>query len=208
MSHVGVVICSAIAFGFIPTKSCSPNFFEPGALPSCFQEDLEPGAPCCSRESNMGWRYFLYTLSAITLFVFFLRAIVFRLKESPKFLIYQDRDAEAVGVVQHIAKKNGRPCNLTLADFERLTGEGDSIGSGSTDSDRKAKQLALSRKEQIFAAINKYSVLLGGWRMANGETHDISLVDLYLRFRGIYGCSVFNGYTVFSFRNIFCNSFN
>ncbi|KAI0513188.1 membrane transporter [Xylaria bambusicola] len=163
---VGVVICSAIAFGFIPTKSCSPNFSEPGALPSCFQEDLEPGVACCSRESNMGWRYFLYTLGAITLFVFFLRAVIFRLKESPKFLIYQDRDAEAIEVVQHIAKKNGRSCNLTLEDFERLTGEDDSIGSASTNSSGKTKQLVLTRKEQVFAAINKYSVLFSGWQMA------------------------------------------
>ncbi|KAI1368963.1 membrane transporter [Xylaria arbuscula] len=160
---VGVVICSAIAFGFIPTKSCSPNFSEPNPLPSCFQADLEPGAPCCSRESNMGWRYFLYTLGAITLFVFFLRAAIFQLKESPKFLIYKGRDAEAVSVIEYVARKNGRPCNLTLADLERLTDEDASIGSSSTAG---PKHIVLTRKEKIFAEMNKYSVLFKGWQMA------------------------------------------
>ncbi|TRX97531.1 hypothetical protein FHL15_001809 [Xylaria flabelliformis] len=129
---LGVVICSAIAFGFIPNRSCSPNFSEANPLPSCFKEGLEPGAPCCSRESNMGWRYFLYTLGAITLFVLFLRSAVFRLKESPKYLICKGRDAEAVAVVQHISKKNGIPCNLTLEHLKQLTSEEDSMDTSST----------------------------------------------------------------------------
>ncbi|KAI1354306.1 major facilitator superfamily domain-containing protein [Xylaria sp. FL0043] len=162
---IGVVLCSAIAFGFIPTRSCSPNFSEANPLPSCFQKDLEPGAPCCSRESNMGWRYFLYTLGGLTLLVFFLRAVIFRLKESPKFLIYKDRDEEAIEVVHYIAKKNGRPCGLTLTDFERLTDEDASIGTASTG-EITAKQLVLTRKEKIFYAVNKYSALFDGWQMA------------------------------------------
>ncbi|KAI0424898.1 membrane transporter [Xylaria sp. FL1042] len=161
---IGVVLCSAIAFGFIPTRSCSPNFSEPNPLPSCFKKGLEPGSPCCSRESNMGWRYFLYTLSSLTLLVFFLRAVFFRLKESPKFLIYKDRDAEAIEVIHYIAKKNGRPCSLTLADFQRLTGEDASIGVSSTG-DISAKQMVLSRTQKVFYAVNKYKVLFEGWQM-------------------------------------------
>lgn len=111
----------------------------------------------------MGWRYFLYTLGATTLLVFFLRAVVFRLKESPKFLIYKGRDAEAVAVIEHIAKENGRPCNLTLADLKRLTDEDASIGSSSTAG---PKQIVLTQKEKVFAELNKYSVLFSGWQMA------------------------------------------
>ncbi|KAI1294012.1 MFS general substrate transporter [Xylaria venustula] len=161
---IGVVLCSAIAFGFIPTRSCSPNFSEPNPLPSCFKKGLQPGTPCCSRESNMGWRYFLYTLGSLTLFVFFLRAIIFRLKESPKFLVYKNRDAEAVEVIHYIAKKNKRSCNLTLADLDRLTDEDDSIGSSSTDSD--TKQLIKSRTQKIYSAIDNYKILFNSWQVA------------------------------------------
>ncbi|KAI1428829.1 MFS general substrate transporter [Xylaria sp. FL1777] len=162
---IGVVLCSAIAFGFIPTRSCSPNFSEPNPLPSCFKEDLEPGTPCCSRELNMGWRYFLYTLGSLTLLIFFLRAAIFQLKESPKFLLCKDRDADAIEVIHYIAKKNGHSCNLSLVDFERLTGEDDSIGSSSTASDRNSKHLVLSRTQRIFSAVNRYRMLFDGWQM-------------------------------------------
>ncbi|KAJ2990904.1 hypothetical protein NUW58_g2731 [Xylaria curta] len=161
---IGVVVCSAIAFGFIPTRSCSPNFSEPDPLPSCFKAGLEPGAPCCSRESNMGWRYFLYTLGAITLSVLVLRSAVFRLKESPKFLLCSGRDAEAVEVVRYIANKNGRPCNLTLADLERLTREEDSVGSSSTAGDRGVRKP--SWKEKALFGGNRYMLLFNSWQMA------------------------------------------
>ncbi|KAI1816383.1 MFS general substrate transporter [Poronia punctata] len=163
---LGVVLCSAIAFGFIPTRSCSPNFSEPNPLPSCFKPNLEPGAPCCSRETNQGWRYFLFTLGGITLFVFFLRTIVFRLRESPKYLIYKGRDADAVQVIQHIAKVNGRTCNLTMADFERLTTctkDDSSVGSGTVTG--AAGQLCTSWQSKISSTLKGYKMLFKGWQM-------------------------------------------
>ncbi|KAI0860327.1 major facilitator superfamily domain-containing protein [Xylaria cubensis] len=163
---LGVVICSAIAFGFIPNRSCSPNFSEANPLPSCFKAGLEPGAPCCSRESNMGWRYFLYTLGAITLFVLFLRSAVFRLKESPKYLICKGRDAEAVAVVQHIAKKNGIPCNLTLEHLKQLTSEEDSMDTSSTMVNPGMKRMVVSGGEKAVAAVDRYKMLFNSWPMA------------------------------------------
>ncbi|KAI0552731.1 major facilitator superfamily domain-containing protein [Xylaria curta] len=163
---LGVVICSAIAFGFIPNRSCSPNFSEANPLPSCFKVGLEPGAPCCSRESNMGWRYFLYTLGAITLFVLFLRSAVFRLKESPKYLICKGRDAEAVEVVQYIAKKNGIPCNLTLEHLKQLTSEEDSMDTSSTLVNPGMKHMVVSGGEKAVAAVDRYKLLFNSWQMA------------------------------------------
>lgn len=75
----------------------------------------------------MGWRYLLFTLGGITLAVFCVRFFVFKFRESPKFLIYKGQDAEAISVIQHIAKVNGKECGLTLADFEALTSESDSM---------------------------------------------------------------------------------
>ncbi|KAI1267466.1 MFS general substrate transporter [Xylariaceae sp. FL1019] len=158
---IGVVICSAIAFGFIPYKSCSPNFSEPNPLPSCFAADLAPGAECCSRGSNMGWRYFLFTLGGITLLVFFLRFVVFSFHESPKFLIYKGRDDEAIQVVQHIAQKNKTTSNLTLADFERLTAEDSSVG---TTSSTGGVKLAKEKMKTTFD-LERYRMLFSGWTM-------------------------------------------
>jgi MFS family permease len=62
---LGVVICSVIAYGFIPNYSCSPNFSEGDrALPSC--NAVRAGEACCSKASNMGWRYLLFTLGGIS----------------------------------------------------------------------------------------------------------------------------------------------
>lgn len=109
---------SAIAFGFIPVYSCSPNFSEANPLPSC--SNAAPGAECCSRSSNMGWRYFLFTTGAISLLVFFLRFFVFTFKETPKFLIYRGRDDEAIATMQHIAKDKKKPCSITKELFESV----------------------------------------------------------------------------------------
>ena len=71
----------------------------------------------------MGWRYTLLCLGAICLAIFFLRFVVFRFQESPKFLIYRGRDDKAVVVLQKIAKFNGRESSITLERFEALTNE-------------------------------------------------------------------------------------
>lgn len=48
---IGVVICSVIAYGFIPNYSCSPNFSEgEKALPSC--NSVSTGRPCCTKTTN------------------------------------------------------------------------------------------------------------------------------------------------------------
>ncbi|KAF2682178.1 MFS general substrate transporter [Lentithecium fluviatile CBS 122367] len=92
---IGLVVYSAIA----------PNFSEAGPLAAC--NAVAGGERCCAEADNMGWRYLLYTLGSVTLCVSFLRFIVFQFQKSPKFLIYRGRDAEAVQVLQHVAKMNG-----------------------------------------------------------------------------------------------------
>lgn len=47
------------------------------------------------------------------------RIFVIRLKETPKFLIAEAKDAEAVAVLHHIAHKYSRPCSLTLDQLTR-----------------------------------------------------------------------------------------
>lgn len=103
---VGVVICSALAYAWIPSFSCNVG------LKSC--RHVSAGEACCTKADNHGWRYFLFTLGGITLVVFFLRFVVFRFQESPKYLLHRQKDAEAVRVMQEIARYNNRTSAITL----------------------------------------------------------------------------------------------
>ncbi|KAH8785213.1 major facilitator superfamily domain-containing protein [Diaporthe sp. PMI_573] len=125
-----IPIDTTITLEFIPQNKrfllTTLSIFQPigvNPLKSCNAPDLEAGAPCCGRDNNMGWRYLLFTLGAITLAVFFLRCFVFRFRESPKFLVYKGQDGEAIKVVHHIANTNGTVCRLSLEHFEALSGE-------------------------------------------------------------------------------------
>ncbi|KAH8172437.1 major facilitator superfamily protein [Sarocladium implicatum] len=162
---IGVVICSAIAFGFIPVYACSPNFSEEGALPSC---NIDDTVECCSRSQNMGWRYLLFTIGGITLFVFIARFFIFNFRETPKYLIYKGRDDEALNTVRHIAEVNKKPCGLTLASFEAIQREHDSISSGSIHKPvlgSGAKQMKVSFRDKLALESDRYMMLFSSWTM-------------------------------------------
>jgi len=163
---IGVVICSAIAYGFIPKYSCDPNFSEENPLISCNDPEAVPGQPCCGKSNNMGWRYLMFTMGAITLGVFFLRFVVFNFRESPKFLVYRGQDEKAIGVLEHIAKTNKRPCGVSLADFEALTAESDSQTSGEELLGTGAKQLKASWGTKIKVELARYKLLFKDFQMA------------------------------------------
>ena len=62
---------------------------------------------------NIGWRYFVYTMGALTFSMFLCRFLIFELFESPKFLLSRGRQAEAVAVVHGMAFKNKTTTWLT-----------------------------------------------------------------------------------------------
>ncbi|OAL03813.1 MFS general substrate transporter [Phaeosphaeriaceae sp. SRC1lsM3a] len=163
---LGVVICSAIAYGFIPKYSCSPNFSEQNPLPSC--NNVGPGTECCTKASNMGWRYLLFTLGGITLLVFFLRFVIFRFQESPKFLLYRGRDDKAIQVLHNVAKFNKRTCSLTLEHLEALERDFDSIHSGNSIKPMLgggAKQLQTTWMEKIKLEGDRFKILFSSVQM-------------------------------------------
>ncbi|KAI5970737.1 FGR2 [Candida margitis] len=98
---IGQVIAVALAFAFLPNNSCD-------------------SADNCPSHINRGWRYVYYTNGSIVLFMSILRLTVVSLKETPKFLVSNNRDAEAVEILHHIATKYNRKCSLTLDDLESL----------------------------------------------------------------------------------------
>lgn len=110
---IGVVVASGIAYGTTAKWRCGAE------LPSC--KAVGAGEACCTVSSNMGWRYNLIVLGAMTLFIFFLRYFVFRFHESPKFLLSRGREAEAIAVLHRIAKFNkAPPPTLTLEMFHAI----------------------------------------------------------------------------------------
>ncbi|KAF8823535.1 hypothetical protein HHX47_DHR10000292 [Lentinula edodes] len=66
---------------------------------------------------------FSYTLGAITFLMWFLRYFVFNLQESPKYLLAKGRDEDALKVLEHIARVNGKVLSLTLDQLQTVSGE-------------------------------------------------------------------------------------
>lgn len=159
---IGVVVCSAIAYGFIPKYGCQPDFTRPNALKSC--KLVPAGTPCCSKADNMGWRYLLYTLGGITLFVFFARFVLFRFQESPKFLVYRGNDEKAVKVLDHIAKFNGVTNNVTLEAFHQIEEEHNLTLSGS-ELGAVSKRIHLTYKQKFLREIGRYKMLFSSRQM-------------------------------------------
>lgn len=95
---IGQVVVAALALAYLPRWSCT--------------EDE------CPDPRNNGWRYCFYTSGSIVLFLAVARVTVIDLDETPKFLVSNKRDAEAVQVLQGIANKYGRQCSLTVEKLE------------------------------------------------------------------------------------------
>ncbi|KAL8805288.1 MAG: hypothetical protein Q9182_002056 [Xanthomendoza sp. 2 TL-2023] len=166
---IGVVVCSGIAYGFVPKYACGNGGLgaDGELLKACSQ--VAAGEPCCDKASNMGWRYLLFTLGAICLCIFFLRFVVFHFQESPKFLLYRGKDEKAVKVLHHIAKFNGRESSITMAVFDALTNEDSSVGSGDTGSPilgAGSKQGTRSFGEKVKVELVRYKMLFANATMA------------------------------------------
>jgi MFS family permease len=97
---IGQTVAVVLAYAYLPKYSCEG-----------------PIGNCPSSE-NHGWRYMYYTNGSIVLFLAILRLTVIRLRETPKFLVANNRDADAVANLQSIAEKYNRKCSLTLDQLE------------------------------------------------------------------------------------------
>lgn len=107
--------------------------------------------PCCLSEKNRGWRYFIFTMGIITLFMFFCRFFLFHLFESPKFLLSRGRQAEAAHVVHGLAYHNHSKTWLTEELLEEL--------GGGPDSSRKMSVAELQKRTLSKFSFNKVEQL-------------------------------------------------
>ena len=101
---IGQVVASLICWAFLAKYSCDT-------------ERVGIDGYRCDRNTNPGWRYSMYTLGAMMLFLWGLRFFILPMQESPKFLVSIGQDEEAVRVIHEVARKNGRTSSLTV---ERL----------------------------------------------------------------------------------------
>ncbi|KAL0579739.1 hypothetical protein V5O48_002233 [Marasmius crinis-equi] len=127
---LGQLVVSLLAWPFIANFSCDVS------------------ATSCSRSENMGWRYLLFTLGALTLCLWALRFFVFKLVESPRFLVGIGKDAEAVEVIKKVAEFNSTTTSLTV---EQLTNAGKvSLGEGVGGTQTGSKRRTLLSRTSVF----------------------------------------------------------
>lgn len=118
---LGQVLASLIAWAFIANYTCEGS----NVAGSTNQADFGG----CLAADNKGWRYTFYTLGALTFVMFICRFVIFQLPESPKFLVAQGRDAEAVRTLREIAQRNGKTLGDDVISVAILrTAAGEEVG--------------------------------------------------------------------------------
>ncbi|KAI9682203.1 MAG: hypothetical protein M1817_000257 [Caeruleum heppii] len=139
---IGQLVASLIAWALIPNFSCNSE------LPSC--GNAGPGVECCGKSNNMGWRYFVLVLGAITMLMFICRFFLFHLFESPKFLLSRGRQAEAVATVHGMAYKNGSKTWLTEEILNEIGGDPEVVSKTKMSTGEIVKrQLSAFSKERV-----------------------------------------------------------
>lgn len=99
---VGYTVTGLIAWGFMSNYSCAP--------------DLTTAE--CTRGKNMGWRYLHFTCGALVLVLAAARVFLFKMVQTPRWLISQNRDEEVIKILNDISLKYGKPHNLTLEELQ------------------------------------------------------------------------------------------
>lgn len=105
-------------------------------------------APVCTKENNMGWRYLVLTLGALTFIMFCARSLLFHLYESPKFLLSRGREEEAVASVHGIAYKNRTKTWLTNDILNEIGGH----------PEKKEEEQKPSYTEIMMRLLSKFSM--------------------------------------------------
>ncbi|EAU30752.1 conserved hypothetical protein [Aspergillus terreus NIH2624] len=152
--NLGQLIVSLLAWVFLANYSCPTD-----ATPET-----------CVRRENMGWRYTLITLGALSLAFTFIRIFVFRLPETPRYLLSQGKDQAAVDAVNYVARQNGKEEPLTigmLRDIDYRLGtaspEREATGLSTTEIIRENfKDFRGSHYQALFATrqLSRHTILV------------------------------------------------
>ncbi|GAA5988837.1 hypothetical protein JCM10908_006191 [Rhodotorula pacifica] len=83
---------------------------------SCTRAATETVETCDVATQNVGWRYMLGALAIVSAVLCTARVLMFRLHESPKFLVASNRPSAAVVTLRRISKFNGDQSLWALSD--------------------------------------------------------------------------------------------
>ncbi|EWY92140.1 hypothetical protein FOYG_09035 [Fusarium oxysporum NRRL 32931] len=72
----------------------------------------------CTWQNNKGWRLIMFTGGSVILVMSITRLLMFRLHETPKYMLSAGRDSELVEQLQALATKYDRPFSLTVEQLE------------------------------------------------------------------------------------------
>ena len=109
-------------------------------------------ATTCTKSENFGWRWFMIVMGVLAMIMFCCRFFLFKLYESPKYLMGRGRDEEAVRVVHEVARINGKTTNLTLADLEVFNQAGQQGVDASAALKRKLEKVNFTHIRALFAS--------------------------------------------------------
>ena len=126
------------------------------AWPIISNYSCEATATTCAKKDNMGWRYFLIAMGGLMIVLWIIRFFVFRLYESPKYLMGRGRFAEAVEVVHAVARYNGKTTTLTTEQLE-AAGVPEADREKSPDPESAAPELDTSARAAIQRKLEQFN---------------------------------------------------
>lgn len=94
----------------------------------------------------------MIAMGGLAMIMFCCRFFLFKLYESPKFLMGRGKDEEAVRVVHEVARINGKTSNLTLADLEVFNREGQQGTDAEAALKRRLEKVRLTHVRALFAS--------------------------------------------------------
>jgi hypothetical protein len=102
---VGYTLTGLLAWAYMSNFSCAP--------------DATPAT--CNWNNNWGWRYLHFTAGSLVLVMSVARLLFIRMRQTPRWLISQNRDEEVYKDLQNLAQRYNRHFSLT---FEELQSKG------------------------------------------------------------------------------------
>ncbi|KAK3723641.1 Filamentous Growth Regulator, partial [Vermiconidia calcicola] len=134
---IGQLVAGLFAWAYLPNFSC-------------------PGDPAetnieCNWDNNPGWRYVWFSSGAVVFVMSILRITVIRLRETPKFLVGEGKDAQVVDTLQFIANRYHSHCSLTLEQMEACGATG-----GALPTDRRGSVSAHASSKFSFGEVGMH----------------------------------------------------
>ena len=105
----------------------------------------------CTKSENFGWRYFMIAMGGLAMIMFLCRVLLFKLHESPKFLMGRGKDKDAVRVVHEVARINGKTSNLSIADLEVFNQAGQQGTDAEAALKRRLEKIKLTHIRALYA---------------------------------------------------------